>query len=324
MSIRNKAALAFLFAALGSTAALADSATIPYQGLLKNANGNPVADGYYAMVFSIWDAAAGGVPRWTENQPAVAVKDGAFLAQLGQVTPLGALFATYGALWLQIAVDTGTGPEIYDPRVPLSSATYAKQAETADSATNVTNAGNADTLDGVPASALALVSHNHAGENITAGTISTDRYSAYADLAAEGKIGAGATQVAAGNHRHDNRPFFVGRAGGELTGTKSLETSQASGITNTGTTLVAPVAGRYMVHFQQLTATAASAVYVSIRLNGGLLCYGWFNANYMQDMVVERIVTMNAGDAISFAIEGGAESQCWGGTHTSVSMFLIG
>lgn len=38
--------------------------------------------------------------------------------------------------------------------------------------------------------------------NINAGTLPTDRFSAYADLTAETKIGAGAEQVAAGDHTH--------------------------------------------------------------------------------------------------------------------------
>lgn len=38
--------------------------------------------------------------------------------------------------------------------------------------------------------------------NLNAGTLNTDRFSAYTDLGAESKIGAGATQVAAGNHAH--------------------------------------------------------------------------------------------------------------------------
>jgi hypothetical protein len=38
--------------------------------------------------------------------------------------------------------------------------------------------------------------------NITTGTLHTDRFSAYPDLVAEGKIGTGSSQVAAGNHTH--------------------------------------------------------------------------------------------------------------------------
>lgn len=41
-------------------------------------------------------------------------------------------------------------------------------------------------------------------DNITAGTMNTDRFSAYNDLVAESKIGTGATQVAAGNHSNHN------------------------------------------------------------------------------------------------------------------------
>ena len=40
--------------------------------------------------------------------------------------------------------------------------------------------------------------------NINAGTLPTDRFSAYADLEAESKIGTGATQVAGGTHTHED------------------------------------------------------------------------------------------------------------------------
>ncbi len=62
-------------------------------------------------------------------------------------------------------------------------------------------------------SAYAATSHNHDGSyatsthahsatDITSGTLSTSRYSAYSDLAAESKIGTASTQVAAGDHNH--------------------------------------------------------------------------------------------------------------------------
>jgi hypothetical protein len=325
MSIRKIAAAAFLLAALSSMPALADSSQIPYQGVLRNTDGTPIADGNYAMAFSIWDAAAAGNQLWTESHAFVAAKDGAFAVQLGETTALGTLFADHSALWLEIEVTTGTGPEVYDPRLPLSSVPYAKQAEKAVSAASATNAVNADTVDGVHAAGLALVGHKHAGENITSGTISTDRYSAYADLAADGKIGTGAAQVAAGNHNHAGRPFFIGQVGLEKSGTKTLSTMQVSGISNTGTTLVAPVAGRYLVHYQQLTRVdTGHSTYLSLRHNGGILCYGWLGSGYMQDMIVERIVTMNAGDSISFTIDTDVQAESWGGVHSSVTMFLIG
>jgi hypothetical protein len=296
---------------------------VAYQGILRNTTGIPVADGNYPMVFTIWNAATGGTQLWLENHATVAAKEGAISVQLGETVPFGTLFATQSTLWLQIAVDTGTGSQVYDPRVPLASVPYAKKAENATNATNATNAVNADMVDGVHASAFALVSHNHTGESITSGTISTDRYSAYADLGAETKIGAGSTQVAAGDHRHSTLPWFVGQVGGELIGTKSLGTVGGSGITNTGTALVAPVAGKYFVHFQQLMNTT-NAFYLEMRVNGGAVMVGFCIGNFMQDMIVSRYVDMAAGDQITFAITAGPAVNAWGGQHSTVSMFLAG
>jgi hypothetical protein len=44
--------------------------------------------------------------------------------------------------------------------------------------------------------------HTHGAGDITSGTLSTDRFSAYDDLTAESKIGTGSGQVAAGDHDH--------------------------------------------------------------------------------------------------------------------------
>src|SRR5262249_44822019 len=61
---------------------------------------------------------------------------------------------------------------------------------------------DADLLDWKDSSAFAAAAHTHDAGDIASGTLSTDRYSAYADLVAEGKIGTGSDQVAAGNHTH--------------------------------------------------------------------------------------------------------------------------
>lgn len=50
----------------------------------------------------------------------------------------------------------------------------------------------------------AASSHAHAATDITSGTLSTDRFSAYSDLVVESKIGTGAAQVAAGDHYHSS------------------------------------------------------------------------------------------------------------------------
>ncbi len=350
-----------------SGAAMADSATMFYQGLLRNPDGSAVPTGNYPMSVSIWDAAAAGNQLWSETYPAVIVNGGSFAVQLGGITPFGTLFADNSALWLEVAADTGAGSEVYGNRVRLASVPYARRAQhaveadtaalathatsadsatnaahavsagsatnatnatsatSATNATNATNAGNADTVDGLHASGLSLLSHNHSGADIVSGTISTDRFSSYAELVNESRIGTGAVQVAAGDHRHD-LPYFIGQAGDERTGTKSLGTVAASGITNTGTALVAPLNGRYFVHFQQLMRVDAGTIYVDMLLNNNgasPLLYGWFNAGYMEDMIVSRIVNMNAGDTISFYIRGSA-GETWAGAHSVVTMWLIG
>ena len=173
----------------------------------------------------------------------------------------------------------------------------------------------------------AAAVHTHDASGIVSGTLSTDRYSAYADLTAESKIGTGAAQVAAGNHNHASLPYFRGYAGGETSGTKSISTAQTLGITNTGNALVAPVAGFYLVHFRQLHQTAAPAIYVHMLLNGNTLCYAYLPGNHQHDAIVERLVWMNANDRISFAITSGPASYAWGGAgspHTTISMHLVG
>lgn len=180
--------------ALLAMSASANSTTVSYQGMLRDATMMPVPDNTYPMRFSIWDAPGGDTMRWgPETHPEVQTKNGMFSVYLGSNVALGDVFATYGALWLQVEADTGAGLEVYNPRVPLASVPYAQYAA---------SAGNADTLDSQHASAFAPQSHNHAAAQITSGTLSTDRYSAYSDLSAESKIGAASNQVAQGNHTH--------------------------------------------------------------------------------------------------------------------------
>jgi hypothetical protein len=325
MNIFGKAIAVFLLTALLSITAVADSATVPYQGVLRNAAGSSVTDGNYPMVLSIWDAATAGNQLWTESHPLVAVNHGAFAVQLGDTSALGTIFADHSALWLEVAVDAGTGLEVYGDRAPLASAPYAKQAQSAATATLAANAGNADTVDGSHITAFATVSHNHSGASITTGTISTTVYSAYADLSAEGKIGAAGTQVAAGDHRHASLPYFIGWVNTNLSGAKQLVTQEASGITNSGNSLTVSVAGRYLVHFRQLTATSATQpTYLAMNKNGVNLMHGYMTEAKQEDMILTRVVDMAAGDTITFTVNSYVQAAAWGIPHSNVYMYLIG
>jgi len=170
-----------------STLAVADSATVSYQGILRDAALAPVADSTYEMTFSLWDAPSGGDKLWgDETHPAVSVAGGVFSVHLGSIESFDTEFSDFSELWLEITADTGAGPETYAPRVPLASVPYAqhaKHADTADSASTADSALTADTalqadnaltadtalqadnasaLGGQPPSAYASANHTHA------------------------------------------------------------------------------------------------------------------------------------------------------------------
>jgi hypothetical protein len=201
---------------------MADSATVSYQGVLRDATLNPVANGGYAMEFSIYDADMGGTELWgPEQYPSVAVTNGMFSVYLGSIEPLGTLFADHAMLWLEISADTGAGVETYAPRVPLASVPYAQHAkhagtaDHADSASHADTAGSAadaDALGGQPPSAYANAGHAHAGGDITSGTVPFLRL----------PVGAASNQVAAGNHTHPADPPFSSGSGWVRIGNRQI------------------------------------------------------------------------------------------------------
>jgi hypothetical protein len=159
---------------------------------------------------------------------------------------------------------------------------------------------------------VAQGNHTHNAAAITSGTLDFARL----------PVGAGSTQVAQGDHRHTNLPYFVGQVGTQISGFKGLGTQEASGITNTGTGLQVTVAGRYWVHFQQLTRTAGNATYLSITRNGGVVYHAYMPNDSFRDLVAARHVTLNVGDVIGFRVDVATPAEVWGGAHSSVSMYL--
>lgn len=67
-----------------------------------------------------------------------------------------------------------------------------------------TDLDDAATLEGNTAAYFTNAS------NLSSGTVSTNRFSAYDDLVAESKVGTGAGQLATGNHNHDNAYAAIG------------------------------------------------------------------------------------------------------------------
>jgi len=98
--------------------------TIRYAGQLTNASGNPVADGSYHFVFTLYDTETGGSALWSETRQNLLVKGGELLAALGGGTPLPRGLTSSPALYLEIKVQ-GTGEAGYttlSPRQKLNPA----------------------------------------------------------------------------------------------------------------------------------------------------------------------------------------------------------
>ncbi|MCK4606388.1 MAG: hypothetical protein KAU35_03715 [candidate division Zixibacteria bacterium] len=119
---------------------------INYQGRLTDDQGDPVPNGTYSMVFTIYDAETNGYPKWTEPHPAVEIVNGLFNVILGAGTPAEPIEDTVfsGAdRWLGIQV--GRGDEI-EPRTRLISAPYAYRVSTVDGASGGTIWGDVQIL----------------------------------------------------------------------------------------------------------------------------------------------------------------------------------
>ncbi len=115
----SAAALALSLGLATSAPAHADvPRTISYQGHLVDASGQPMT-GTATLAVTLYDAASGGNPVWTDTLAGVALSQGAFSVALGSGTPLPALTQ---ALYLGVAVNGGAEAS---PRIALASAPYA-------------------------------------------------------------------------------------------------------------------------------------------------------------------------------------------------------
>lgn len=107
--------------------------TIPYTGYLTDEASNPVADGVYDFIFTLYKTESGGEPLWTEKQVGVAVRGGGFTALLGSVAPLPQEALDGGARWLEVNV-RGPGETEFTPLSPRQELSAAAPAELAASA----------------------------------------------------------------------------------------------------------------------------------------------------------------------------------------------
>ncbi|MFZ4578789.1 MAG: fibrinogen-like YCDxxxxGGGW domain-containing protein [Myxococcota bacterium] len=124
----SKACLVAMVVLGWSASALAAiPATALIEGALTATGGGPVADGDYALTFSILKGEKGNA-LWTEGPTNVTVKNGQFVHALGSLTPLDPkLSPGVEGLWLGISV----GADVL-PAQPLHSTLFALRAGLSD------------------------------------------------------------------------------------------------------------------------------------------------------------------------------------------------
>lgn len=134
--------------------------TTNYQGVVKDANGNPL-NGSYNMILRIYSSETSAISTklWEEFYANVPVREGRFTVLLGGQTPLGTVLDN-SPRYVGITVQGVNGDAEMTPRqeiraVPwaryVSYATYVDAAEIADVATSATLANRADTTNSVVA-----------------------------------------------------------------------------------------------------------------------------------------------------------------------------
>ena len=99
--------------------------TLSYQGILTDANGNPVPDGNYNITFSFYNVATGGTALFTQGPISVSTSKGLFATILGTGSANNSpLPFSLGDAQHWIGVKVGANPELA-PRVQLTSVPYA-------------------------------------------------------------------------------------------------------------------------------------------------------------------------------------------------------
>jgi len=118
---RTLALIALLFA---QTALAQIPHGISSQGVLEDADGNPLT-GAHSLSFKIYDLETGGTPLWSLDFPSVEVANGVFSVELKGGTPDLSTLPFDKPYWVGVSVDDG--PEMA-PRSPLGASAYSLNA----------------------------------------------------------------------------------------------------------------------------------------------------------------------------------------------------
>ncbi len=225
-----------------ASAAAGTNKQINFQGKVTNPDGTNVADGNYTFVFSIYTAASGGSPVWTDTET-LAVNDGIFQYNLGSDTvnaPLpGSVDFNSDNIYLGMTFNNDPDGEMV-PRIRFTSAAYAF---------------NADKIDGLEGSQLVQLSPSL-------------QQTGNINVSGSGTFGNGLTASAGGLSVTGNSTFV---GDGVFTGTLSVDadgSSTSSPRTISWTNLSSGEAARFQF------ADANTAIQQSF--NGRMTMYAYY------------------------------------------------
>jgi len=112
---------------------------IGFQGVLRDGSGESVTDGFYDLVFRLYQTESDATVLWSESK-AIRTFNGVFATNLGDVVPLAVDFTQ--SLWLEVEI---AGSYVMEPRTQLTASPFAMAALSVpgNSITNVHIADNA-------------------------------------------------------------------------------------------------------------------------------------------------------------------------------------
>jgi len=115
------AKMSIMLALLMTGFIFATDPTLNIQGVLRDSDGQAVADGNYDITFYLYDAETGGSSIWNETHSSIPVTNGVYSTTIGGASSLGNL-AFDVPYYLAVGVNGGAEST---PRIPLSLSPYA-------------------------------------------------------------------------------------------------------------------------------------------------------------------------------------------------------
>jgi hypothetical protein len=112
-------------------------ATLSYQGLLTDANGNPVANGTHSVTFNFYTSSSGGTAAFSRGPLSVTTFQGLFTVILGNGGTGNAALPNLGSTQYYVGLRFDTGTSDLTPLVALTAVPYAFTASALDASAKV-------------------------------------------------------------------------------------------------------------------------------------------------------------------------------------------